>query len=291
MALPQSYQSYRRTADGKSIEQVTETLPTLGSHDFAIRIHAVSLNYRDIAMLENKYPIDVLARGIPTSDCAGEVVALGSGVQQFKLGDHVTPIWDLTNLTGTEEEPPQALGGDVDGVLREFEVFHEKVLVKLPGHLSWGMRNLRRNNRMDLPRVPKEGLLRTASRTGGVSMFALLLCIAAGVQPIITSSSDAKLAHARSLHPSVHTINYKSTPNWDEEVRRLTNDRGVDVAIENVGPSTAKQSLNSLVQRGMLSLVGFLGGLDQSVYPDLYTPVLVRRLRSGEHQGKVVITL
>ncbi|KAL4791063.1 alcohol dehydrogenase [Aspergillus venezuelensis] len=282
MALPTTYRSYRRKADGKAIEQVTETLPALGPDDVAIRIHAVSLNYRDIAMLDNKYPIPVLNRGIPTSDCAAEVVGLGSDVKSFKIGDHVTPIWDLTNLTGTEEEPAKALGGDVDGVLREYAVFDQEVLVKLPEHLSWEegatvtCAGTTAWTSLEFPKKIRSALLQG---TGGVSMFALLLCIAAGVQPIITSSSSDKLAAARALHPSVQTINYKTTENWDEEVRRLTNGRGVDVAIENVGPSTAAKSLNSLAQRGMLSLVGFLGGLNMASYPDLYTPVLVRRLR------------
>ncbi|KAL4944951.1 hypothetical protein BDV06DRAFT_232140 [Aspergillus oleicola] len=282
MALPQTYKAYRRTTDGKSIEQVTETLPSLGPNDVALRIHAVSLNYRDIAMLDNKYPVPVLDRGIPTSDCAAEVVGLGSYAREFRVGDHVTPIWDLTNLTGTEEETPKALGGDVDGVLREYAVFHEGMLVKLPGHLSWEegacvtCAGTTAWTSLQFPGKIRSALLQG---TGGVSMFALLLCIAAGVQPIITSSSDEKLSAAASVHPSVQTINYKITPHWDEEVRRLTNGRGVDVAIENVGPSTAARSLNSLAQRGMLSLVGFLGGLNMESYPDLYTPVLVRRLR------------
>ncbi|PYH41762.1 zinc-dependent alcohol dehydrogenase family protein [Aspergillus saccharolyticus JOP 1030-1] len=343
MSLPQSYQAYRRTEGTAplTIEQVTEKLPPVKSHDVLVRIHAVSLNYRDIAMLDDTYPQPCLPRGIPASDCAAEVVFVGSEVSGFKPGDRVTAIWDLTNLAGTEEQSPEALGGDVDGVLRQYAVFNEQVLVHLPDHLSWEEASCitcagtTAWNALEFPRKSGTALLQG---TGGVSMFALLLCIAADVQSIITSSSDEKLDQARSLGPHVRTINYRKVANWEEEVVRLTNGRGADVAIENVGPATVKQSLASLAQRGTLSLVGFLGGLDAEKFPDLYFPVLVKRvtmrgivvgskidqqalcdflaekkvslkplidavfpfekskeafarLKSGKHQGKIVITL
>jgi NADPH:quinone reductase-like Zn-dependent oxidoreductase len=132
-----SYKAFRRsTATRKTLEPVTEQTPSLKPTEVLIRIHAVSLNYRDVAMMDGKYPVEVLERGIPASDCAAEVAEIGSEVQGFKIGDHVTPIFDLNSLTGTEEAR-KALGGDVDGVLRQFAVFDQDVLLHLPGHLSW----------------------------------------------------------------------------------------------------------------------------------------------------------
>jgi NADPH:quinone reductase-like Zn-dependent oxidoreductase len=98
--------------------------------------------------------------------------------------------------------------------------------------------------------------------TGGVSMFALQICLAAGIRPIITSFSDKKLEMARSLDSpgTVDTINHKTHPKWESEVLRLTDGNGADIVIENVGPATIVQSLASLAQRGTVSLVGFLGG-------------------------------
>lgn len=107
-------------------------------------------------------------------------------------------------------------------------------------------------------------------------MFALLICLAAGIRPILTSSSDEKLEAAKSFGSpgSVDTINYRTHPDWDEEVLRLTNGRGVDVVIENGGPNTATKSLASIARRGVVSLVGFLGGLSASTPPDLFLPAL-----------------
>ena len=142
MSYPRTYRSWRRSATPYPLTLVssTESLPeTLGANDVLIRIHAVSLNYRDAAMLqENKYPVPVEIGGVSASDCAAEVVAIGSSVSSFALGDHVAPTVDLMSLTGDERTMDQvALGGNGPGTLREYAIFEEKVLVRLPTHLSW----------------------------------------------------------------------------------------------------------------------------------------------------------
>jgi len=138
-SLPKTYQSIRRTAkDGKTtLSFVTETTPTsLKPTEVLIQIHAVSLNYRDGAILSGYYPFPVLENGVPASDCAAEVVAVGTEVHDFIPGDHVAPMFDLANIEG-HEDGMAALGGDVEGVLRKYAVFDQKVLYHLPKHLSW----------------------------------------------------------------------------------------------------------------------------------------------------------
>lgn len=140
MAFPESYRSFRRTTGNLplTIEPATETLPKeLGADDVLIRIHAVSLNFRDVAMLNGRYIAGIEERGIPASDCAAEVVAVGSEVKSFKIGDHVSPNFFTNLLTGDEDVKLQALGGDIPGVLREYAIFQEKLLVHLPKYLSW----------------------------------------------------------------------------------------------------------------------------------------------------------
>lgn len=87
-------------------------------------------------MMNGKYPVPVIDRGIPASDCAAEVAAVGSEVKDFRPGDRVATLFDLNSITGTEDET-KVLGGDVDGVLRQYAVFDQNVLVHLPKHLSW----------------------------------------------------------------------------------------------------------------------------------------------------------
>ncbi|KAM5450709.1 hypothetical protein MaudCBS49596_004241 [Microsporum audouinii] len=296
MAIPKTSKAFRRSrgAGNKTLEPVTEKIPsTLKPHDVLIRIHAVSLNYRDVAMLHGKYPIKFLDRGIPASDCAAEVVAVGSEVKDFEIGDHVAPIFDVMNINDTEEEKA-ALGGHVDGVLRQYAVFDRNVLFHLPKYLSWeeaacitcaGTTAWRS---LFMPRSQGTALLQG---TGGVSMFALLICLAAGIRPIITSSSDQKLDRVRALGKpgEVDTINYRTHPNWEEEVLRLTRGRGVDFVIETVGPRTIAQSIASLARRGSITVVGFLGGFDVKSFPDTITPLLTKTatIRGGAVGSKI----
>lgn len=109
-------------------------------------------------------------------------------------------------------------------------------------------------------------------------MFGLLICLAAGIRPIITSSSDRKLELALAVGKpgTIDTINYKTHPQWEKEVHRLTHGRGVDVVVENVGVTTISQSLSSLARRGTVSLVGFLGGFEVDRFPDMLGPTLLK---------------
>lgn len=141
MTIPTEAKVFRRTHGDlpRTVTQVTEPVPApgdLGTHDVLIKIHAVSLNFRDVAMLNGRYPAEVEDEGIPCSDCAAEVVAIGSSVGDFAIGDMVAPIFDIEDFTGLEDDNC-ALGGSTAGVLREYAVYEDKLLVHLPKHLSW----------------------------------------------------------------------------------------------------------------------------------------------------------
>lgn len=94
-------------------------------------------------------------------------------------------------------------------------------------------------------------------------MFALFICLGAGIQPIITSSSNEKLRDIAALGPegAIKVINYRTNPDWEKKVLRLTGGKGVDVVLETVGGTSIKQSIESLATRGTIAWIGFLGGL------------------------------
>ena len=85
------------------------------------------------------------------------------------------------------------------------------------------------------------------------------LAHAAGLHTIITSSSDEKLARAKSLGADA-TINYRTTPAWGNEVRHITSDRGADFVLDIGGASTLNESLRATRMGGTIALVGMLGG-------------------------------
>jgi NADPH:quinone reductase-like Zn-dependent oxidoreductase len=70
--------------------------------------------------------------------------------------------------------------------------------------------------------------------TGGVALFALHVARASGLKVILSSSSDEKLARisAQFTSPSLLTVNYKTNPDWHEDVLRMTDGEGVDLVIE-----------------------------------------------------------
>jgi NADPH:quinone reductase-like Zn-dependent oxidoreductase len=93
--------------------------------------------------------------------------------------------------------------------------------------------------------------------TGGVSVFALQFAKLFGARVIATSSSDEKLERLKALGAD-EVINYKTNPDYEQEVRRLTDKRGVDVVVEVVGDFG--KTLKCIRHGGRISFIGWMGG-------------------------------
>lgn len=234
-----------------------------------VRLKAASLNYRDYMVVMGKY-----ARGgvspdlIPLSDGAGEVVEVGEDVTRVKVGDRVAGIFMQGWLGGEVEASyaATALGGSIDGVLAEYKLFDQDGLVHLPDHLSFEegaalpCAAVTAWNALYAGKQPlKAGDSVLLLGTGGVSVFALQFARAAGARVIQTSSSDAKLERVKALGAS-DTVNYKRHPDWEKEVKRLTDSRGVDYVVEVGGAGTLPRSIASTRVGGAVSLIGVLTG-------------------------------
>jgi NADPH:quinone reductase-like Zn-dependent oxidoreductase len=247
--------------------------PTPAANEVAVRVRAVSLNRRDLMMVAGRY-----GRGgtqpntVPLSDGAGEVIAIGSAVTRFKVGDRVAGIFFEDWLDGapTAAALATARGGNAGGMLSEVVVTDAEGLVSIPSHLTYeeaatlpcagvtawvGL--FKRGGILPGDFVLLEG-------TGGVSVFGLQLAAAAGAKPIITSSSDAKLARARELG-AFGTVNYRSNPEWQREVRALTGDHGVDQVLEVGGQDTLPRALQALAFGGHIAIIGGLSGFASDV--------------------------
>jgi len=248
--------------------------PRPGAGEVLVRMTAASLNYRDYMVAKGLYNPRLKRPMVPLSDGAGIVEEIGPGVTRFKKGDGVTACFMQKWIEGrlTREKGASALGGAIDGVLREYAVFHEEGLVSIPASLSdeqaaalpcaavTAWHALFEHT----PMAPGATVL--VQGTGGVSVFALQLAHAAGLRTIVTSSSDQKLERARQMGAS-ETVNYKKTPNWDEEARKLTGGRGVDHVIEVGGSDTMPRSLRAVRPEGAISVIGVLSGAEPNVSP------------------------
>jgi len=104
-----------------------------------VRVHAVSLNYRDLMVASGNYLVTVDDPIIPCSDGAGEVLEVGPGVTRVQKGDRVAgsffPYWQ--DGPTSPDKIRHALGGDIDGMLAEEVVLHEDTLAKIPASLSF----------------------------------------------------------------------------------------------------------------------------------------------------------
>jgi NADPH:quinone reductase-like Zn-dependent oxidoreductase len=276
-----------------SWRQAERDVPVTGRGQVLVRIRAVSLNYRDILLVTGRYGVATVRPDlIPVSDGAGEVVSVGEGVTKWKAGDRVAGIFAQSWHGGAQVDDAwaTALGGAIDGMLAEYVVLDAEGLVRLPAHLSFEegatlpCAAVTAWNALYALKQVRAGETVLALGTGGVSVFAAQFAKAAGARVIVTSSSDDKLARAREL--GVHdTINYRSTPEWHEEVRRLTDGRGVNHVIEIGGPGTISRSIASVHPGGIVSLIGMLAqGEKIDPMPILQTGAVVRGVYTGSRE-------
>ncbi len=244
--------------------------PEIGSGELLVRMKACSLNYRDLLMKSGKSASGGDGEVVPLSDGAGEVVAVGEGVIDYEVGDRValTFFQDWEDGRFNMRYHKAARGGSCDGVLSELVGVPAHSVVKFPEYMTYA-------EAAALPcaavtawqgLMEREGRLSESETvlclgTGGVSVFALQIAKAAGAKVIITSSSNDKLARAKELGAD-EGIHYRETPDWDREVHRITEKRGVDHVIEVGGPGTLEKSMNSVAAGGCISMIGVLTGFD-----------------------------
>ncbi len=272
-------------AEAKGIDSLKLTerpTPKPGPGEVLVRVHATSLNYRDLVMAKGTMARMMKLPLVPTSDGAGEVVETGPGVAHLKKGDRVAAIFTQGWLAG----PPYAgmysstLGGGIDGMLSEYVVLREDGFVRIPDYMTY-------EEAASLPcaavtswnALVTEGHLRSGDTilvmgTGGVSIFALQIALIHGARVIATSSSDAKLKRLKELG-AAEVINYKTNPDWDKRVLEATGGLGVDHVVEIGGAGTLPKSINAVKTGGIVSLIGILTGAG-SVDP---MPLLFKQAR------------
>jgi NADPH:quinone reductase-like Zn-dependent oxidoreductase len=247
----------------------------LGTCEVRVRVHAVSLNYRDLMVASGDYLVTVDDPIIPCSDGAGEVIEVGHGVTRFKLGDRVAaaffPEW--RDGQTSQEKTRCSLGGNVDGMLAQQVLLDQDALVHIPDSSSY----------IDAATLPCAGVtawnaIFVSSNhikpgdtvlllgTGGVSVLGLQMARAAGLRAIITSSSDEKLRRARDLGAQ-HTINYRQFPEWHEEVLRMTGGTGANVVLEVGGKGTVNRSIAAAGMGGTVAIIGGVSGFGGEVNP------------------------
>ncbi len=246
-------------------------IPQPAADEAIVRVRATSMNYHDLVnlmgLLAGPWP------RVPMSDGAGEVVAVGSGVSNVVVGDRVFgafhPGWPAGRPTpaGKKHMP----GDSCDGWLQQFQPFPASALIRTPKHLSdvqaaalpcagttaWSA--------LEMGHVGAGDVVVTQG-TGGVSLLGLQLAKARGATVILTSSSDSKLEFGKTLGAD-HGINYVTTPDWEREVRAITDGRGADVVLDMGGAQTLAHSIRATRMDGSVAIIGVLSGFGDAAIP------------------------
>ena len=266
-----------------SLALIEQDSDPLEAGQVRVRVHAISLNYRDLMMVEGKYNPRLALPRVPCSDGAGEVIAVGAGVTEWKAGDRVAGIFMQNWIEGrpTAAKSKGALGGDIDGMLATEVVLSEHGLVRIPEHLTY-------EEAATLPCAavtawnalfgvadtqPGDTVL--IQGTGGVSIFALQFARMAGARVLGTSSSDEKLERARSLGLDAG-LNYRSNPDWEKWAYEQTGGEGVDLVVDVGGAGTLARSVKATGHGGTIAQIGVLAGANDAV--DI-RPVLSKQIK------------
>ncbi|KAH9941519.1 NAD-P-binding protein [Amylocystis lapponica] len=269
MAIPRTTREYHLPNPGGLKSLVLEENPVRmpKSSEVIVKVHAVSLQFRDLLINRGLYPMALKENVVVCSDMAGEILGIGDDVEGWNVGDRICSNFAIEHLSGNISTKTfySALGGPIDGVLTEYKLVPAHSLVRIPAHLSYEEAStlpcaaLTAYSALFGPAPVKGGDTVLIQGTGGVSIFALQFAVACGATVIVTSSSDAKLQVASQLGAK-HLINYMTTPDWEQEVLRLTDGRGVDHIIEVGGAGTLAKSVTAVAYGGWISVIGVVAG-------------------------------
>lgn len=280
----------RISLDALTVQECPDPQP--GPHDVVLRMRALSLNYRDLAIASGHYHINSSPPLIPISDGAGEVVAIGTKVTRFRQGDLVCPLY----LPGWIDGPPspeklaRRLGGPDDGVMAEFVCVHERSAVRAPSHLepeeaavlpvaavtAW--RCL-----FELGQV-RPGETVVTLGTGGVSLAALQFARAAGARVIAVTRREAHAPRLRSLGASEVIIDHSGS--WPARAMELTGGMGADVIVDVAGADSLGRSVAATRHGGTVHLVGYAAGEDArfDIFEAIRHAVTIRVATAGSRR-------
>ena len=222
----------------------TVTIPEAKADEVLVKVHAFGINRPDILQRQGLYPMPPGVTQVPGLEVAGEVVAVGAEVTQFKLGDKVC---GLTNGGGYAEYcvVPQSQTLHIP----ENVSFVEAAAIPETFFTVWA-------NVFQMGKAKAGEVVLIHGGTSGIGTTALMLCKALGIKTFATVGSDEKVQAIANL---TDAINYK-TQDFEHVINEKTDNAGVDVILDMVGAPYLEKNLNLLRRDGRLVYIAFLGG-------------------------------
>ena len=222
----------------------TVTIPKAKADEVLVKVHAFGINRPDILQRQGLYPMPPGVTQVPGLEVAGEVVAVGAEVTQFKLGDKVC---GLTNGGGYAEYcvVPQSQTLHIP----ENVSFVEAAAIPETFFTVWA-------NVFQMGKAKAGEVVLVHGGTSGIGTTALMLCKALGIKTFATVGSDEKVQAIANL---TDAINYK-TQDFEHLINEKTDNAGIDVILDMVGAPYLEKNLNLLRRDGRLVYIAFLGG-------------------------------
>lgn len=219
-------------------------IPTVKADEVLVKVHAFGINRPDILQRQGLYPMPAGVTPVPGLEVAGEVVAVGDAVENFKVGDRVC---GLTNGGGYAEYcivPASQTLGIPQGLS-----YIQAAAIPETFFTVWA-------NVFQMGRAQAGETVLIHGGTSGIGTTAINLCNAFGLKTFATVGSDDKV---KAISDITHAINYK-TQDFEQEIQQATNEQGVDIILDIVGAPYLAQNLNLLRRDGRLVYIAFLGG-------------------------------
>jgi len=248
-------------------------VPVPGAGEVRLKMQAAALNRLDLWVRVGWPGLKLDLPHITCGDGAGIVESVGAGVTTFAPGDRMcidptlVPANSPALMTGLENQSRiHILGEGAPGVAAEYVVLPAHNLLKMPDHISfeqaaaaglvyvtaWHSLITRGQLR------PGETVL-IVGAGGGVNSASIQIAKLTGAKVYVIGSDAGKCEKAKELGADV-TINRQETPQWSKAIYQLTEKRGVDVVIDNVGQSTFNDSIRCLRIGGRILVVGNTSG-------------------------------
>jgi len=227
---------------------VLEDIPALhaGAKQVVISVKACGVNFPDTLIIQNKYQFKPELPFSPGGEVAGIVKEVGEGVKHVKVGDTVIA---MTGWGGFAEE----VLTDGSRVFPVPPVFDFKTAASFAYVFGTSYHALK-----DRAQLQAGETVLVLGAAGGVGLAAVQLAKVMGAKVIAAASTAEKLAICQHYGADA-VVNY-SEDNWREQVKTLTDGKGVDVVYDAVGGDYAEPALRSMAWRGRYLVVGFAAG-------------------------------
>ena len=241
-----------------------------------IRVHAACLNHRDLLMLRGNYGPPKPHDRIPLSDGVGTILKIAGDDFDLSAGSRVIAPHFVSWHDGpfSPASFAQDLGVSCDGWLAEYICLPTAALIAVPDSVSdesaatLAAAGTTAWHALVAFAGVRPGDLVLVPGTGGVAIMALQIARTLGAEVAITSSSDEKLEHCRTLGAR-YLINYRSRPDWAAALLEKTGGRGADIVVDTIGLGEIERTLAATAPNGRIALIGGLAAKTGSA-PDMF---------------------